>query len=132
MYYKHYIAKKRARFHGISEQVNIPYGTALETKGQFLALDGKPVCAVTSQNAYDYFAQNDDGCGEERGRLTLSIINRLSKHDQNHQARWNRVWEDAVCQQYRRPEHEDHWLWNYDFYNAPVADLQHIEELINI
>ena len=25
---------------------------------------------------------------------------------------------------------EDHWIWNFDFYNGPVEDLRHIAGLI--
>ena len=64
MEHNSYIARKRARFSGIGGiPVNIPYGTVLEVKEDFILFDGRPVCAVTSQNAYDYFSQNDDaGC----------------------------------------------------------------------
>ena len=109
MEHNSYIARRRAKFSGIGGiPVNIPYGTALEVREGFILFDGRPVCAVTSQNAYDYFSQDDDG----------------------YQARWDKVWGDPLCQKYRRPEHEDFWLWNYDFFNAPVVDLYHIARLI--
>lgn len=132
MEYKTYVAKKRAKFEGISGGVNIPYGTHLENQDSFLMLNGKPVCAATSQNGLDYFAQNDDGQWEERGKLTLEIISVLAKRDKKYQARWDKVWEDALCKKYRREEHEDFWLWNQDFYTAPIADLRHIKELITV
>lgn len=130
MEYHNYIAKKRARFHAICGDVNIPYGTELTAKDGFLYLDGNPICCTSSQNAYDYFSQNDDGCGEERGKLTTEILKRMSKPGTNHQERWNKIWEDQICQKYKRPEHED-WVWNYDFYNAPTFDLWHIKRLID-
>ena len=131
MEHNSYIARKRARFSGIGGiPVNIPYGTVLEVKEDFILFDGRPVCAVTSQNAYDYFSQNDDGCGRERGALVAAIIARLEKKGDGHQDRLDQVWDDPLCQKYRRPEHEDFWLWNYDFFNAPVADLRHIARLI--
>ena len=46
------------------------------------------------------------------------------------QARWDKVWAEPLCQQYRRTEHEDFWIWNHDFYNAPVADLRCIAALV--
>lgn len=127
-----YIAFKRVRINGISGQVNIPYGTEVEVIGSLLTLDGKPLCAVTSQNAYDYFATNHDGNGLERGKLTVAIITRLAKRDKNYQTRWDAVWEDRLSQKYRRSDHEDHWLWNYDFYHAPLADLYHIARLVGV
>lgn len=130
MQYKNYLCRKRARFDGISGQVNIPYGTALICQDGFLMHQNKPLCGITSQNAYDFFSQNDDGMGRERGDLVGRILSRLQKRDSGCQARWNKVWEDARCQKYKRPEHEDHWIWNFDFYNGPVEDLRHIAGLI--
>lgn len=132
MEYKNYVAKKRAKFDGISGSVNIPYGTHLENQDGFLVLDGKPVCAATSQNGLDYFAQNDDGQWEERGKLTIEILSTLAKRDKAYQTRWNKVWEDATCKKYHRKDHEDFWFWNLDFYTAPIADLRHIKELIKL
>lgn len=127
-----YIARRRAKFVScIGEQVNIPYGTVLKAQDGFLMWKDKLLCVDTSQNAYDYFSHNDDGCGVERGTLVSIITHRLQrKQDGGYQERWDKVWEDPICQRYRRPEHEDHWLWNYGFYNAPVEDLQHIAMLI--
>ena len=130
MQYKNYLCRKRARFDGISDQVNIPYGTALICQDGFLMHQNKPLCGITSQNAYDFFSQNDDGMGRERGDLVGRILSKLQKRDSGYQARWNKVWEDARCQKYKRPEHEDHWIWNFDFYNGPVEDLRHIAGLI--
>lgn len=126
-----YIARKRARFQGISGPVNIPFGTLLEARDGLLFCNEQPLCAVTGQNAYDYFSQDDDGQGRMRGRLVAAIVARLEKRDAGYQARWDKVWEAPTCQKYRRPEHENFWLWNHDFYNAPVDDLQHIAELID-
>lgn len=130
MQYKNYLCRKRARFDGISGQVNIPYGTALICQDGFLMHQNKPLCGITSQNAYDFFSQNDDGMGRERGDLVGRILSKLQKRDAWYQARWNKVWEDSRCQKYKRPEHEDHWIWNFDFYNGPVEDLRYIAGLI--
>ena len=130
MQYKNYLCRKRARFDGISGQVNIPYGTALICQDGFLMHQNKRVCWMAIQNAYDFFSQNDDGMGRERGDLVGRILSKLQKRDSGYQTRWNKVWEDARCQKYKRPEHEDHWIWNFDFYNGPVEDLRHIAGLI--
>lgn len=130
MQYKNYLCRKRARFDGISGQVNIPYGTALICQDGFLMHQNKPLCGITSQSAYDFFSQNDDGMGRERGDLVGRILSKLQKRDAGYQARWNKVWEDSRCQKYKRPEHEDHWIWNFDFYNGPVEDLRYIAALI--
>ena len=82
------------------------------------------------QSAYDFFTQNDDGMGQERGELLNRIIPKLEKRDAGYQARWGKIWEDALCQKYKRPDQKEHWIWNFDFYNGPVEDLRHIAALI--
>lgn len=81
-------------------------------------------------DAYDFFTQNDDGMGQERGELLNRIIPKLEKRDAGYQARWGKIWEDALCQKYKRPDQEEHWIWNFDFYNGPVEDLRYIAALI--
>lgn len=131
MEYKQYVARRRARFKGCEGQlVNIPYGTVLEAQDGILRWQGKRLCVDTSDNAHNYFSQNDDGCGQERGVLVGAILSRLEKRDNAYQLRWDSVWSSQCCQKYRRPEHEDHWLWNHDFFNAPVEDLRTIATLI--
>lgn len=135
MKHKTYMARKRAKILAACGPVNIPYGTALEVKGPFICWGEKGICYPTSQLAYDYFSQNDDGRGKERGELVSAILLLLKKNpnkpDPHYQERWNRIWNDPFCQRFKRPEHEDHWIWNHDFYNAQVEDLQYIFRLIN-
>lgn len=138
MDHKIYVARRRAKFKGCNgQQVNIPYGSILEAQDGFLLWKGQPLCVDTSQNAHVFFSQNDDGLGLERGALVAAIMTRLEtppnasqKHRDTIQTRWDKVWADALCQKYKRQEHEDHWLWNHDFYNAPVGDLRHIAALV--
>ena len=127
-----YITKQRARFKAMCGPVNIPWGTSVDLVEGFLLRDGAPLCAITSRNAHEFFARNDDGNGQERGALTNAIYDKTAKRDKNWQARWDRVWEDPVCQKYRRTEHSEHWLWNHAFYEAPVEDLRHIARLIGL
>lgn len=112
--HKRYITRKRARIEGICGKVNIPYGTALETEDGYLLYEGSRLCVVTSQNAYDYFSQDDDGHGLDRG----------------HQRRWDKVWDSPLCLRYKRPDCEDFFIWGYDFYNAPIDDLKAIAEIV--
>ncbi len=138
MTHKIYVARRRAKFKGCNgQQVNIPYGSILEAQDGFLLWKGQPLCVDTSQNAHDFFSQNDDDQGQERGALVAAILSRLEvppgageKRRAEIQDRWNKVWGDALCQKYKRVEHEDFWIWNHDFYNAPVADLRHIAALV--
>lgn len=94
-------------------------------------LDGNPLCKTTSENAHMFFAVDEDGMGMERGELTRKIINKLKNRDDNHQERWDKVWDDALCQKYKRKEHADHWLWNHAFYSASIEDLEYILRLVS-
>ena len=107
MEHERFIARRRARFVGIDGRVNIPYGTVLSNQGGFLIHQNKRVCTVSSQNALDYFVQDDDGAGDLRGKLVDSIQRCLD-----------------------RPESEDYWLWARAFFDAPIFDLQAIAALV--
>ena len=130
MEHKTYITNRRAKIQGIGGYVNLPYGTEVSVEGRFLYYQGKSICSVTSNNAHTYFSQNDDGNGAQRGSLVRAIKNTLERKDSNYQNRWDKVWDDQLCQKYKRPEHEDFWLWNHDFYNASSEDLKYIANLI--
>ena len=127
-----YITIKRTRFNSISGPVNLPCGTAVECTDGVLTIDGQPLCADHSQNAYDFFARNDDSHGLERGKLTQAIRKKMEKRDKGHQARWNKIWADPLCKKYKRAEHADYWLWNHEFFNAEIPDLRHIAALVGV
>lgn len=130
MAYSRYVARKRARFNAICGPVNIPYGTVLQREGDFLLLNGRQICADTCQRAHDFFSQDDDGRGLERGKLVGAITAILERRDAAYDTRWQKVWNNSLCQKYKRPEHEEVWLWNNDFFNAPVEDLRRIAALV--
>lgn len=125
-----YIARKRARFKGFGGPVNIPWGAFLNEQDGLLFWNGVAVCLVTGQNTLDYFSRDDDGQGILRGQLVSAITSRLEKRDSGYQTRWDKVWGDSLCQKYRRPEHEDWWLWSRAFFDAPIQDLQYIAGLV--
>ena len=126
-----YIVTRRFRGNAICGEANLPYGTTCEEHDGILVLeDGRRLCAVTSQNAYDYFSRNDDGHGLERGKLVEEITIRMEKRDAKHQARWDALWADEVANHFRRPDHTDFWVWGQAFYQADIRDLEHILKLI--
>lgn len=127
-----YITTKRFKGQAITSELNIPYGTEVQSVIGYLVYDNQPICADHSQNAYDYFARNDDGKGLERGKLIQEIKKVLSKRDEKYQDRWDKVWEDEVCLKYKRVEYSDYWLWNHKFYNAEIEDLRYIAGLLSI
>ena len=125
-----YIVHKRFKGLAICGEVNLPVLTECEEADGIICCNGNPVCAVTSENAHQHFAVNDDGQGMTRGELTRTIQKTLAKRNGKCQERWNRVWESAVCQKYKRTEYADYWLWNHDFFNAPIEELQKIKNII--
>lgn len=125
-----YIVYNRFKAKAICGDVNLPSLTECECKDGMITWHGKDLCVATSENAHQYFALNDDGNGMERGSLTHRIIQKLSKRDVNYQVRWDKVWEDKLCQQYKRTNFSDYWLWNHAFYNASIQDLRYIANLV--
>ena len=122
-----YVVTKRLKTKTLCGEVNLPYGTKLDCQGEFILYNNRPMCGIKSQNAYDYLSQDTDGQGLKRGELVHEIQRCLAKHDDKHQDRWNVIWDDeAKLGKYRREDHPDFWLWNFDFYNAPIEDLEYI------
>lgn len=109
------------------------------THTKIITCDNGSIAFVTSQDAFDYFSQNDDSQGKLRGKLVKSIIKQLARKsdfadspNDITQKRWNRIWKNSLCQKYKRADIDDHWLWNYEFYNAPISDLQYIAKLVDV
>lgn len=125
-----YIVNKRLKGMSLSGEINLPYGTVVEEKNRYLYNNSKPVCVVSSENGRNHFSRNDDGKGLERGKLVHAIIDKLAVRDEDYQSRWDKIWEDYLCKPLKRPEHEDHWLWNEQFYEADISVLTHIYKLI--
>lgn len=131
--YETYIVTQKFSGQAICGNIVLQEGTPLAVSRGYILCPQGPVCAVTSQSAYDYFSQNDDGQGIERGKLIHDILRRirkLSKQKERSELIWGKIWKDAICLKYKRVEHADHWVWNYDFYNAEIADLKYIRNLI--
>ena len=153
-----YIVTKRFKGKSLCGNVNLAYGTECEEHGNTIYCDGKPLCFATSENAHQYFSRNDDGQGERRGALVREIMGRLKLPEVRHKpdpkyplaeyymtdkesakrnaARkacaeaWGRVWDEPSIRKYKRVEFADYWLFNHDFYNAPIADLEYILKIV--
>lgn len=121
-----YIVHRRFRDKVICGHVNLPYGTVCELKGEVLYHRDKPLCYATSENAHQFFARDDDGQGEKRGKLVHDILARLK----GNQPAWDRVWSNLSIRKYKRKEFADFWLFNHDFYNAPIEDLEYILKIV--
>lgn len=125
-----YVCYRRFKDRAICGDVNIPATSECELVGNTIYYNGNPICLVKSENAHQYFACDYDGKGMERGGLTRKIQDTLSRRDRDYQARWDNVWEAAFCHKYRRQDYDDFWIWNHDFFNAEVEDLERIYNLV--
>ena len=125
-----YIVTKRYNQKAICGDINLPYGTECAARDNIIFFEGSPLCATTSQSAYDYFARNDDNEGLKRGEMTQTILKRLSK-DKDGEL-WEKLWTDERCLKFKRQEYSDHWIWSYDFYNADIEDLDYLYEKVGI
>ena len=134
-----YITHKRFDGEAICGKIVIPVGTELTEFGGVLFLGKNAICCVTSENAHKHFANNNDGCGLLRGQLTQSIQKTLEKPERateeetkTNNERWEKIWTDRICSKYKRPEYDDYWLWNHDFYEAAIIDLNYIAGIIGV
>ena len=129
-----YIAHRRFKSNAICGPVNIPATTELECKDGIIIYNNGIVCYEESETAHQFFTRNDDGYGMERGRLTQAIMKTLAKRngreDAAYQERWDKVWNDPICQPYKRADDDEYWLWNHAFFNADINVLQHIAKLV--
>ena len=126
-----YITHRRFKDNAICGQINIPAITICESANGTIYFNGRPLVFTTSENAHQFFARNNDGQGIKRGQLTQAIQNKLAKRDSAYQSRWDKIWDDALCQRYKREEYDDFWLWNHEFFNASIEGLQYIAKLID-
>lgn len=123
------IVHRRFKQKAICGKVDLPVFTILQNVDGYIFHNGKLIAYDKSENAHQFFARNDDGFGIDRGKLTRKIQAKLA-NEVNHQERWDKIWNDELCQKYKRPEREDFFYWNHDFFNAPIQDLKYIWNLI--
>ena len=125
-----YIVHRRFKDNALCGKVNLPATTVCECDQSIISYQGKPLCFNTSENAHQYFAIDEDGMGLTRGKLTQAIQKALAKRDDDYQKRWDKVWEDKLCQPFKRKEYADFWLWNQGFFDADINTLRHIAKLV--
>ena len=125
-----YITYKRFIGKGIDGDFDIPIGAECICEEHMIKYNSRSICLNTSENAHKYFMRNDDEQGMLRGELIEYIITTLALTDDKHDARWEKIFKDPICQAYKRSEHKDYWVWNHAFYNASIDTLTYIKNLI--
>lgn len=96
---KIYVTRRRARFSSVFEgPVNIPWGTQVECRNvdgePYLFMGDKLLCAAGSQITKEFFVQNDDGQGVQRGQLLNAILARLGPLEARQgeeSTRWGKI-----------------------------------------
>lgn len=128
-----YLVTKRFRGKAICGDLNLPYGTKCFAIDGWICCDKGVVCGVESQNAYDFFTRDDDGCGEQRRKLIDCIFEALKRTNQSkesYDAKWDKIWGNSLCQKFKRSDYNDFWIWGYNFYHAEIPDLVYINDII--
>lgn len=129
------------RYKGLAlcgEQLNIPYGTELETEGESLVTaEGKIVCYWTSENAKKHFAQNNDGRGLERGTLTWAIAYSQRQRKSKADGAFYRFSDEEREMLWRRWRHFlredlDVIIFNEAFFAAAPEELQRLADELKI
>lgn len=132
-----YICYKRYNKTAICEKkVNIPPGTKFNTSGQFIVTpDNQVICAITSFSAHNHFARNDDGQGLRRGQLVWSISSSPRINKDNNGVRWSFDEQNLIREKYShflKQPYFDTILFNHDFYNAEISELEEMAKDLNI
>lgn len=133
-----YITHNRfKRLAACGETLNIPYGTELETVGNFIVSPkGKLICCTTSENAKMHFARNDDGQGLERGKLTWAIAysRRVRTSPNGRQQRFAEAEIKLLEERWAHFLRQDveAILFNEDFFAAAVGELQQLADALHI
>jgi hypothetical protein len=125
-----YICHKRFKGKTLSQDhANIPYGTEFESAGDFLCDNGKPMMATTSYNCHQHFSRNDDGQGLRRGKLAYAI----AYAPRGDKYRFSEEEITMLTRDYQRfLKPTDMILFNNDFFNAEVSELEELAKKLNI
>ena len=92
------------------------------------------MCLVDSQKSHDCMCGNDDGMGELRGKI-INDINECLYHFVSYECKEDQLealYNTGYNRKYIRHVEPDDgpWLWNTDFYIAPISDLQYIRKVL--
>lgn len=150
-----YIVCKNFNQKGIDGNFNLSVGTIINEDNSFLINRNRKICFIFSQNAYDFFARNDDNHGQERFALTTKIKEIISNYVSEYQEEITAINNsdlsderkaqelthviDKSSEAYNKIRNDGmtvHLLksgdntFNFDFYNADINVLKYVKALI--
>ena len=134
-----YIVHHRCReLSAAGDRLNLPYGTRLNTIGDFIATaEGRAICFTTSELAHRYMARNNDGRGLERGKVSWAIAHSRRERrsdDGRHRQRFTDREIEMLEREWSRylvPDAET-ILFNHAFFEAEPEELLPLARALNI
>ena len=120
------------KFGASGKLYNFKPGARLDVIGRFIAYKNAAVCATTSEDAYRYFARNDDGQGMKRGKLTYEIAYSERRPNKEDGYRFTPEEREILSTDYARfiRQDSDMIIFNSDFFNAEISELEEIKERV--
>ena len=117
-----YIIHHRLKGMAICGEINLPYGTKLQSNGDFIYCDKGPVCAINSEQSHKHLARNDDGMGLQRGELTYKI----AYQPMGKGTRFSPAQRSCLTEKYPRFLRDDcdYIIFNNRFFAASIEDLE--------
>ena len=131
-----YILCKKFNEKSISGFINLSVDTECEVIDNIIHYNNKPICYITSQNAYDYFSNNEDGKGKQRFKLIGKIKDELKRLNNEYSDKVAGLLKDCETEEEVQSALaniepiETNITLNYEFYNKPINELQSIYDKI--
>lgn len=112
----------------------IKTGQILDTVGAFIVMNDKAVCNIKSEDAYMYFARNDDSMGIKRGELTHLIAYSYRRPNKDNSYRFTPEEIEMLKTDYIKYLRQDcdALIFNYDFFNADIEVLEDIRKRLEV
>lgn len=130
-------------------------GNSCNEENGIIYHNSTPICYKTSQNAYDYFARNDDGQGQARFKVITNILDTIKEMVATYNDSYMAIvstfteetteeekeialssLENPVVESYERIKEtyptflkNDGHTFTFDFYNATKEELENVLEL---
>ena len=130
-----YICHKRFKGIGASgKEYLIRRKEKLQSVGRFISLGAEAVCVPSSENAYKYFARNDDGNGLRRGELTYRIAYSPRHPNKDNGFRFTDAEVEMLETEYAHflRQDTDTLIFNYGFFNAEIEELEELAKRLEV